>query len=189
MVHLTVCFYHVTHTFQSEFTIYGCLNVKELLAWNRRKIWSLSYWSWTWNHKHLVCKWTLNHLANWPNNWSVLWVLICTLHLTVCSYHVMYAFQSESTLYGCLNVKELLAWKRHEIWSLSDCSWTPTHNHLVRKRILNHLAKLANIKHRINSLRRKIDQLEIVIKCENKGHQNIIKLLESLSDHYYTVLL
>ena len=27
---------------------------------------------------------------------------------TVCSYHVTYAFQSESTLYSCLNVKELL---------------------------------------------------------------------------------
>ena len=29
--------------------------------------------------------------------------------LTVYSYHVMYSFQSESTLYICLNVKELLA--------------------------------------------------------------------------------
>ena len=34
-------------------------------------------------------------------------------------------------------------WK---IWcrsSLSDCNWTRTHNHLVLKRTLNHLAKLA----------------------------------------------
>ena len=30
-------------------------------------------------------------------------------YLTVCFYHVTYAFQSESTLYSCLNVKELLA--------------------------------------------------------------------------------
>ena len=29
--------------------------------------------------------------------------------LTVCYYHVTYAFQGESTLYSCLNVKELLA--------------------------------------------------------------------------------
>ena len=29
--------------------------------------------------------------------------------LTVCSYHVTYAFQSESTLYICLNVKEPFA--------------------------------------------------------------------------------
>ena len=33
---------------------------------------------------------------------------------TVCSYHVTYVFQSESTLYSCLNVKELLARSRHE---------------------------------------------------------------------------
>ena len=35
--------------------------------------------------------------------------------MTVCSYHVTYAFQSESTLYICLNVKELLARNRHDI--------------------------------------------------------------------------
>ena len=34
---------------------------------------------------------------------------------TVCSCHVTYAFQSESTLYSCLNVKELFARSRHEI--------------------------------------------------------------------------
>ena len=56
--------------------------------------------------------------------------------------HVTYAFQSESILYSCLNVKELLAQSRRQIWSLSDCNWTRTHNHLVRKRTFNHLAKL-----------------------------------------------
>ena len=35
--------------------------------------------------------------------------------LTVCFYHVTYAFQSESTFYSCLNVKELLARSRREI--------------------------------------------------------------------------
>ena len=71
---------------------------------------------------------------------------------SVCSRHVTYAFQSESTLYSCLNLKELLARSRHEIWRLSDCSWTRTHNHLVYKRTLklfsqtgqtDHLAKLS----------------------------------------------
>ena len=57
--------------------------------------------------------------------------------------HVTYAFQSESTLDSCLNTKELLSRNRHEIRSLSDCNWTRIHNHLVRKRTLNHLAKLA----------------------------------------------
>ena len=35
--------------------------------------------------------------------------------LTVSSCHVTYAFESESTLYSCLNVKELLARSRREI--------------------------------------------------------------------------
>ena len=65
----------------------------------------------------------------WLNDWVVSWVLICMVHLTVRSYHVMYAFQSESTLYSFLNVKELLARNRHKIWSLSDCNWTRTQNH------------------------------------------------------------
>ena len=50
--------------------------------------------------------------------------------------------QSESTLYSCPNVKELLARTRREIWSLSDCNWTRTHSYLVRKRTLNHFAKM-----------------------------------------------
>ena len=43
----------------------------------------------------------------------------------------------------CLNVKELLARSRRYIWSLSEFNGIRTHNHLVRKRTLNHLAKLA----------------------------------------------
>ena len=59
--------------------------------------------------------------------------------------HVTYTFQSESTLHSCLNVKELLAWSMHEIWSLSDCNWAQTHIYLVRKQTLNHLAKLTSL--------------------------------------------
>ena len=77
------------------------------------------------------------------NDWASLWVLVYMVHLTVCSCHVTYTFQSESTLYSCLNVKGLLARSRRKIWSLSDCNWTRTHNHLDRKWKLNHLAKLA----------------------------------------------
>ena len=66
--------------------------------------------------------------------------LLCRLDC-VCSCHVKYAFQSESTFYSCLNVKELLAQSRCKIWSLSGRNLTRTHNHLVLKRKLNHLAK------------------------------------------------
>ena len=42
----------------------------------------------------------------------------------------------------CLYVKELFAWSSRHIWSLSDSNEIRIHNHLVRKRTLNHLAKL-----------------------------------------------
>ena len=35
--------------------------------------------------------------------------------MTVCSCHVTYAFQSESTLFSCLNLKGFLARSRREI--------------------------------------------------------------------------
>ena len=76
-------------------------------------------------------------------DWAVLWELICMVHLAACSYHLTYVFQSESTLNSCLNVKELLAWNRRDIWSLSGCNGTRTYNHLVHERALKHLAKLA----------------------------------------------
>ena len=43
------------------------------------------------------------------------WVLICTVHLTVCSCYVTNSFQSESTLYSYVNTKELLAQSSREI--------------------------------------------------------------------------
>ena len=59
-VTMTVCFYHDTYTFQSEFKLYSCLNVKELPARNRRDIWSLSGYNRIWTYNHLVRKWTRN---------------------------------------------------------------------------------------------------------------------------------
>ena len=43
----------------------------------------------------------------------------------------------------CLNVMEVLAESRRHIWSLRDFNNFRTHNHLVRKRTLDHLSKLA----------------------------------------------
>ena len=129
-LHLTVCSNRVMYDFQSESTLYSCLNVKELLVWNRCKIWSLCSCNGTRTHNHLVRQWHSTIQPNWRKDWDVLWVLICTVHLTVCSNHATYAFQSKSTLYSCLNVKELVGRNRCEVWSLSDCNGTRTHNHL-----------------------------------------------------------
>ena len=63
---------------------------------------------------------------------------------TLYYYRVKYMFQSEFTLYSCLNVKELHAKDRRNVLSLSDSNGIWTYNHLVRKGRLNHLAKLAD---------------------------------------------
>ena len=65
--------------------------------------------------------------------------------MNVSYYHVTYELQSESTLYSCLNVKELLARSRRHIWTLSESNGIWFHNHIVLKRRHNHLAKLAKL--------------------------------------------
>ena len=60
---MNVCYYHVTYAFRSESTLYSCLNVKKLLAWNWRDIWSLSDSSGNRTQNQLVSKRTVNHLA------------------------------------------------------------------------------------------------------------------------------
>ena len=65
--------------------------------------------------------------------------------MTVWSNYVTYAFQSESTLCSCMDVKAFVARNRHDILNLSECKGTRTHNHLVRKRTLNYLVKLVMV--------------------------------------------
>ena len=79
-------------------------------------------------------------------------------------YHVTYAFQSESTLYSCLNVKELLARNRGDIWRLSDSNGIRTHSHLVCKRTLTSLGKLLRIPLRTKWLWVRIPLLSLKIQ-------------------------
>ena len=116
-----------------------CLNVKELLGWSRRHIWSLSDSNRIWTHNHLVRKQTLNHLAKLPNDWVVLWVLICIWLFVIIMSHMSFRVNLHSIV-AWMSVKALL--ETHHIWSLSDGSGIQTHNHLVLKWILNHVAKL-----------------------------------------------
>ena len=82
----------------------------------------------------------------------------CT-HLTQCGFKQQFFTNTSFKLYVIimsrtsfrvnlrsivfLNFKELLARSRSHIWSLSDSNGIRIHNHLVRKRTLNHFAKLA----------------------------------------------
>ena len=122
--------------------IFTCLNVKEPVARSKCHNWRLSDCNKTRSPYDLFRKQKLNHLAKLAKCWAVLCVVICTVHLFVCSYHVRYAFQSESTVYGSVSVKELLAQSRRQIWRLNDCNETRSHNCFVCKRTVKHLAKL-----------------------------------------------
>ena len=141
-MHLTVSSCHATCAFQSESTLYTFLNFKELLARNREDIWSLSDCNGTRTHNDLVPKRTLNYLAKLMKlfNWIVSTYLYVPLECMF--FSCPYAFQTESTLYICLNFKELLARNKCDTWYLSGCNRTRTYNHLVRKRRLYHLGEL-----------------------------------------------
>ena len=52
---------------------------------------------------------------NLPVRCICLYVLVSTVHLSVVTYHVTYVFQSESTRYSYLDVKELISQSRGEI--------------------------------------------------------------------------
>ena len=46
---------------------------------------------------------------DYKNGFFLNYIYFKNYYKIVCSYHVTYVFQSESTLYSCLNIKELLA--------------------------------------------------------------------------------
>ena len=89
-------------------------------------------------------KWIKFNAAKWQK--FVKWHCFCIY------YHFLYWLYVLIMSRACfvfphsivtLNIKELLAWNRRDIWSLRDCNGTRTHNHLVCKGTLNYLAKLA----------------------------------------------
>ena len=70
---------------------------------------------------HITMQWTIKLSTRNSRSQQLIFMAIKTI-MTVCSCHVTYVFQSESILYSCLNVKELLARSRRKIWGLSDCN-------------------------------------------------------------------
>ena len=59
----------------------------------------------------------------WISSWLSELIIKKVILMAVCSFHVAYAFRSDSTLYSCLIVKKLLARSSHEIWSASLVKW------------------------------------------------------------------
>ena len=76
----------------------------------------------------------IHNFEIWSNTHIKSWLYVIIMSRT--------SFRVNPHSIFCLNVKELLAWRRHHMWSLSDSSVIRTHNHLVRKRTLDHLDHL-----------------------------------------------
>ena len=89
-VYLTVCSCHATYPFKREFPLYIRLNVKKLLSWNSRYIWSLSDWNRTRTHSHLVRKRSPNYLGKLTKwySWIVNTYLYGTFYCMFLSCHV-----------------------------------------------------------------------------------------------------
>ena len=115
-----------------------CSNVKELLAWGRRHIWSSRDINEIRTHNHLVRKRTLKQCSNIKHEY--LSVGCVWLYIFVKS-HTSFRVNPHSIV--CLNFKDFLARSKRHIWSLSDGNEIRTYKLLVRKRTLNHLAKMA----------------------------------------------
>ena len=74
---------------------------------------------------------------------------------------------------------------------LSDCNWTRTHNHLVHKRILNHLAKLAKWLSCIVStyLNKEFLDIQAIVECGFILNAYVTDLTWLFRSHIISVLL
>ena len=75
------CYHHFMYKFYSEYTLYSCLNVKEPVSRNVKE--PLAPARLETRTPLFVNKYSIVY-QNWPNDWTVLWILICTVHFTEC---------------------------------------------------------------------------------------------------------
>ena len=81
----------------------------------------------------------------WKNSWKIIpgkHDVEATKKCEDCVIILQTYFRVNLHSSSCLNVKELFARDRRDIWKLNDCNGI--HNHLVRKQTLNNLSKWLN---------------------------------------------
>ena len=94
-------------------------------------------------------------------------IKLCCEYLSVSCIIIMSRTRFRVNLVALINIKELFARNRRDIYSLRDSSRIQTHNHLVRKRTLNHLAKLAFIPKLTKPFSQTEEAATIGVLCEN----------------------
>ena len=119
-----------------------------------------------WKDNKIVRTWS-RHSTTFPKIFQlcVIWVIWLN-YFIVCYYHVTYEFQSKSTIYSCLNIKELFARNRCHIWSLSDCNKIQTHSNLVCKKTFSQTGQMIELCCEYSSVRF-IWLYDIIMPCTN----------------------
>ena len=79
-------------------------------------------------------------LQVWPTSWR-----FCKFRYSLVFLSCHMTALRESSSWSCLNVKDLFAGNKHDIWNLNDCNWAQTCNYLVHSQKLNQLPKLPQL--------------------------------------------
>ena len=93
---LSVCDYNGTRTHNHLFRKRTLNHLAKLAKWLSCVVCTYLYG--VFDFMFLSCEVRISEWS-WSNDWVLFWVFICTVHFKVCSYHITYAFQSESTIH------------------------------------------------------------------------------------------
>ena len=109
-------------------------------------------------------------------------IFVTRVYLTVCSYHVMYAFQSESTLYSCLNFSRVYFW-RYICLSKSDLFFPVFVFHrCITIGILKYIQYFKNEGLHISW----ISRYNSILGLKNGFHNTLFYSVSSWTQHYFS---
>ena len=143
-VHLTLCCYHVTYKLKSESTLDSLPECQETPCSKQALYLKFKWLERDSNQQPLS---TETNTQPFRQNGKI--IDLCYEYFSVREtwlYVIIMSrtrFRVNQHYIVCLDVMEVLAESKRHIWSLRDVNDSRTHNHLVRKRTLGHLSKLA----------------------------------------------
>ena len=109
-------------------------------------------------------------------------IFVTRVYLTVCSYHVMYAFQSESTLYSCLYFSRVYFW-RYISLSKSDLFFPVFVFHrCITIGILKYIQYFQNEGLHISW----ISRYNSILGLKNGFHNTLFYSVSSWTQHYFS---
>ena len=143
-MHLTECFYHFTYEFQSESTL-SRLPECQWTSCSKQSRYLKLRWQQPDSNTHPLSRYVKTQTFGQTGEM----IKVCCEYSTVrCIWFYVIImsrtnFRVNPLSTACLNIRELFARSRRDIGNLSDSNEIPTQSHLVSKRALNYLVKLA----------------------------------------------